>query len=558
VTRRILWICLAALIVMPSESWAQGNPHMISGSPASSSTNVITINQEYCDTTAAYSYRNGETTELPGSTQAVTSPISNFESFEDPGTAILAPGRTGLMSDGSDAARLLARTFFAGACGTKSRGDLQNQAVPSRLSTASYYIINIVSWKKSGKGSAFEIASNEWFTFNLRDGSVARQTPFGRFHPEVSQSDRIYGSKDIGFLAVHLKTDIGEDTFKSLDIRYNVSVKEKQPINIQDLMALIGVLKGTALAASTGAAPPPPPPPPPKFIGLYGGGLLGSISRLPDDIVFEAKITFPKPAAPEPDTHKSVSGFSPVGQSAGAGARFVLTRYQAKGKQPMDAAGAQAAGSGADGDTSTKSVQACDGTIDPKTNQQVECSFSKTFDDEGLYHWDVSVGVPVNSIKELQYSSTDGQVTGKTVSRLNAYGFFDIYPVPTDLKSPPGFGWPHIMVGLPFSGKVFNKPFFGAGGVINPRQLPKIGPGISKIVPLQLNFYGGLVYNKEFRPGTLSVGSSASPGAVSNDLQPHRVWKGQFGIEFSIRDVKDKLTGSKKSDTSAKSTNANP
>jgi hypothetical protein len=126
-----------------------------------------------------------------------------------------------------------------------------------------------------------------------------------------------------------LKTDdISESDFKSFDIRYNVSVKEKQAINVQDLMALIGVLKG--VAAPSGAAAPPSPP---QFIGLYGGGLVGSINNLPDDIVFEAKVTFPKLAVPEKDKHDSTSAPSPSSESTVAGARFVVVRHSANRKQ---------------------------------------------------------------------------------------------------------------------------------------------------------------------------------------------------------------------------------
>jgi hypothetical protein len=550
VRRRLRWVAMVPVLLVPGHSWGQGKPHVVSGSPSTSAKTVIKVNQEYCDSTGAYSYNSGVLTK-GSSVTSVTTPIATFDSFGDPGTLILAQGHTGLMSDGSDAARLLVRAFYAGACGTKIQNDKKDSSTPAKLDDASYYVINVVSWKKASNGSAFEITSNEWFTFNLSDRSVARQTPFGHLHPGVTNDARIYGSKKVGFLAVHLKSDdISDSVFKSFDITYNVTVKEKQAINVQDLIALIGVLTSAAKPAAEEQVAPPPPAPP-KVIGLYGGGLVGSIKNLPDDIVFDAKITFPKSGAPT--TNSSSSTVSPNEETSGTGIRLVPAKLVAKNLR-VQAGNASNVGSGTTSQAPAKSVQACDSSIDSKTSQQAPCSFSQTYDDEGLYNWDVSVGVPVNSINELQYSSTDGKVTGKAVSRLNAYGFFDIYPVATDLKSPPGFGWPHIMVGLPFSGKVFNKPFFGAGGLINPRQLPKIGPGLSKVIPLQLNFYGGLVYNKEFIPGTLGVGSPASPGAVSNNLVPHRVWKGQFGIEFSIRDVKDKLTSGKGAKSSTKPT----
>jgi len=250
-------------------------------------------------------------------------------------------------------------------------------------------------------------------------------------------------------------------------------------------------------------------------IGLYGGGLISRLDKLPADIELNASVTFPlNPGVPPP----------PVA-------------VDPKSAQP--------------GLASTQAPQ--------QASQPGPVTFSNTYQDEGLQHWDVSIGVPVNAISALSYSSTDGVVSTKQVSRLNAYGLFDIYPWATDVGNPPAFGYPHIVLGLPLSGQVFNKPFFGAGGVVGFQSLPWIGKFLNTAIPLRLNFYGGVVYNKEFRPATLSVGSPASPAAVSNDLRGVRVWKGQFGIEFSITDVASKLKAatSKNSNTSSPTTKGN-
>jgi hypothetical protein len=102
------------------------------------------------------------------------------------------------------------------------------------------------------------------------------------------------------------------------------------------------------------------------------------------------------------------------------------------------------------------------------------------------------------------------------------------------------------MLGLPFSGKVFNKPFLGIG-LLSLKQIP----GLGKIIPVQMNPYAGWVYEKEFKPMSLKVGMPATVGALSNDLVSYRSWKFQYGIEFSIRDLKSALTGSKGGATAA-------
>jgi hypothetical protein len=184
----------------------------------------------------------------------------------------------------------------------------------------------------------------------------------------------------------------------------------------------------------------------------------------------------------------------------------------------------------------------CQPTADT-SGQQSPCKFNSTFNDEDLTHWDVSFGVPFHKLTDLQYNQSSGSgssVVPKTVTRLNAYGFFDIYPIATDIVTPPLIAWPHFKLGLPISGKVFNKPFFGMGDGLYIKQL-------SKIIPVQFSFYGGVVYNKEFRqiPGT--VGSS--------NVQGHRVWSGSYGIEIPVKQFKTMLSNSSKSKSNKSSSN---
>lgn len=456
------------------------------------------VDKEFCSYRSGYKYdaspaHQGSTTSaIPGDLLVgVTDRIPNLATFIDSGKNILSPdSETKLQPDGSDTSRLLVRAFGAGACdeGSKTTADTN-----FRLLDISYYVVNIVWWKKaktpanapSGDQQPYQIATNDWYLFNIKDGSAERQKLIhGKFSPGVGTSTRIYGSTSVGFLGVHLRGDISQDDFENLQISYNVTVKQATPINVQHLEQLISVITGLNLGGGAKAPVHAPGAPTPDIvIGLYGGGQLANIGRLPDDITFTASIKFPQ---------------NPANPPAIAAA------------QPAPA------------------------------------SFNNTYHNEGLQHWDVSVGVPVNSIKELDYSSTDGVVTNKQVSRYNAYGLFDIYPWAVDISNPPAFSYPHAVVGLPIAGKVFNKPFLGAGGVVGFQSLPWIGKYLDTAIPIRINFYGGLVYNKEFQPTTLKTGQTASGGAVANDLHGHRVWKGQFGIEFSIKDVASKLTSTSK------------
>jgi hypothetical protein len=181
----------------------------------------------------------------------------------------------------------------------------------------------------------------------------------------------------------------------------------------------------------------------------------------------------------------------------------------------------------------------------PGTNgKQSPCKFVATINDEDLYHWDVSFAVPFHSISELQYNQPTGNgdsVVPKNVTTLNAYAFFQVYPVASDIVTPPIISVPHVFAGLPISGKVFNKPMFGVGDTFNFTKVSFL-----KFIPIQFGFFGGVIYNKQFNqiPGT--TGQSNVTG--------HRVWKGSYGIEIPVTQFKSLLSSksSKSSSTPSK------
>ncbi len=154
------------------------------------------------------------------------------------------------------------------------------------------------------------------------------------------------------------------------------------------------------------------------------------------------------------------------------------------------------------------------------TDQKPAATFNQTYDDEGFASWDVSIGIPVKGVKEVQFSS-DGTVRAKTISRVNAYALGHWYPYSVDLKGD--YPWqPSIVAGLPLSGKPLNKPFVG------------LAIGTHKPLPLRVNVFVGAVFNKVFTPQTLSSGSTATPGQLNIDLHAHRVTKLLVGIDIPI------------------------
>jgi hypothetical protein len=178
--------------------------------------------------------------------------------------------------------------------------------------------------------------------------------------------------------------------------------------------------------------------------------------------------------------------------------------------------------------------------IPQSAQHQSDCSDQQTkILDEGRAHWDVSVVVPVQGYQDLTFQSASGSsgsntIIAKNITRENAYGVFDFYFVKEDLIKPPYLGIPHIVVGLPFAGQVFNKPYFAVGETINiPKmiskvsflgKLPVLGNLAEKDLPLFIRPVFGWVDNKVYPAG----------GAPT-----YRSLKPQFSIEMSFSSIKN-------------------
>lgn len=157
---------------------------------------------------------------------------------------------------------------------------------------------------------------------------------------------------------------------------------------------------------------------------------------------------------------------------------------------------------------------------------------SKSYLNEGRYHWDVSVGMPVKSIKELEFSSENGIVTAKKKERQNAYGFLNLFPRAVDLNGKSFLTSPHFVLGVPISGKPLDRPLIGVGTGIYREQF-------------KINFFAGVAFNKVREPRTLVAGQTATAGQLESDLETRRVRKFVFGINFPVKQFIDAVKGAK-------------
>ncbi|MCA1577734.1 MAG: Ig domain-containing protein [Acidobacteria bacterium] len=165
--------------------------------------------------------------------------------------------------------------------------------------------------------------------------------------------------------------------------------------------------------------------------------------------------------------------------------------------------------------------------------QPVEQSkeYANVYDNEGRSHIAVSIGLPVKSIKELSFESKDGRVTTTVKERQNAYGFLNVFfnKNGVDLKNDGFLSTPHLVVGVPISGKPLDRPVVGFG----------VGHYRG---PIKFNLFGGIVFNRVREPKTLNVGDAATESELEGDFSSRRIRKFIFGVNFPIRQIKDALS----------------
>ena len=159
-------------------------------------------------------------------------------------------------------------------------------------------------------------------------------------------------------------------------------------------------------------------------------------------------------------------------------------------------------------------------TTDTAKGPYVALDKPKKFDNEGLYWWDFSVGVPIRKIKELQFDTAANTVTSKEVDTQNAFALLNLYFPPKDIKGTSASWIPHFVGGVAIAKQPLKKFMFGAG----------FGPHFT-------NFYVGALFTEEKKPATLAEGTTATPDQLNNDLRKHFRPQFTFGINIPVRAV---------------------
>lgn len=153
-----------------------------------------------------------------------------------------------------------------------------------------------------------------------------------------------------------------------------------------------------------------------------------------------------------------------------------------------------------------------DVTIHPKLvagKETASLGEPQTFDNEGRHWWDVSFGVPMRSIKELQLDTAAGTAAPKEIEKQRLFALLNVYLRPIDLKAGGLMRIPHLVVGAAFAKKPLDRILVAAGWG-----------------PVFANVYAGVLFVRD-------------PKA----LEPDRGYEPQFsvGVNLPVRAIAEKL-----------------
>jgi len=340
-----------------------------------------------------------------------------------------------------------------------------------------YCMIHVMKWKNFGpqppansnapgpvRSPAIDLQN--WYTYNIKEKD--------RF-----EGVRIFGSRNVGFLYVHL----------------NARGNDGSTLNAAQ-QAMLAAPPLVTDRGNTG-------------IRLDSGFVVQEFQRF--NYTWEEKEKLPKLAS---DLSQLI-GF--IAQAAGALPEAQIALYGSS-RRPLPLKYRTS-------DITVKMIQLIDQGLGEVEKNQIS---AQTYDNEGRARFDISLGVPVTKVNELEFNASDNTVRSKNTDKQHVYAFLNIFVKPVDTKGLTVNSFPHFMVGVPITGKPLDSPFVG------------MGYGYNKI-----QVFAGVVINREKKPSTLTTGDIATQNQLESDLK--NVYKPKFmiGLNFPLKQIIDALSSKK-------------
>lgn len=164
----------------------------------------------------------------------------------------------------------------------------------------------------------------------------------------------------------------------------------------------------------------------------------------------------------------------------------------------------------------------------PPTSVSTPLSASVSLINEKKQWWDVSVAVPVKSVSDLQYTSSNDTVVPTKITKQNVFAVADLYLPPIDLAGTTYSMIPHPIIGVSMASQPLHSILVGGA----------VGLHFAEI-------YVGSDFVKQQTLSGLSSGSAATPQQLSSATS--NKFKAQFvvGINLPVKAAYSALTKTK-------------
>jgi hypothetical protein len=411
-----------------------------------------------------------------------------------------------------------------------------------------YVVIHVLRWKAPAPNSnAQSVDKQSWYVFH--QGKIGKLGPDDWDDDAYAKNNRIFGSRNVYLLYIHFNQK------SPYLVRYTMTAKKKTPAYLLHFFSLLQVYGMNKQGGGEGVVVPN---------AVWNAKELDSY-YVPSDLTF-APAVLPKPsptsaeipanvptgtgAPASPVTPNTAPDASvPTGASPSPSQPTPAGAPSAAAPAPTASPGGAAPPPAAPGSpTGTTSSELPPTSLKPPGNNPpapppnpspkpsesssespsipTEVTLdSQTFDNEGLYHIDFSVAVPIRKISEISYVSNSNTLIPTKIDKQTTFGVIDYYIKPVDIKNSGWSIYPHALAGVAIDSHPLKRVLIGGG-----------------YGPLLAHFYIGLVLDTQSLPPGASCGSiPTTQQLASGNLRNHVCPGLSLGLNVSVGSVLDSL-----------------
>lgn len=146
------------------------------------------------------------------------------------------------------------------------------------------------------------------------------------------------------------------------------------------------------------------------------------------------------------------------------------------------------------------------------------------FVNEGRYHVDFSVGLPIKKVSELSFDTANEVVTAKKADKQNVYALIDYYPWKTDVRTQSFSYYPYLVGGVAVAKQPLHKCLVALG----------FGPKFAQ-------FYFGALFVKQQQLSTLKAGDTVTSAQFARARRSGYEPQLAIGLNITVRGANDLL-----------------